>query len=78
MRYLIINLIHVTIQIYSFKSFLPNYSIRNTPQEIDNPEDIGSTIILVITIEKFDSVFDVLPQGYQVPAQHKNFLHFYS
>ena len=50
----------------------------NTPQVIDNPEDIESTIILVITIEKFDSVFNVLPQGYQVPAQHKNFLHFYS
>ena len=52
--------------------------LLNTPQVIDNPEDIESTIILVITIEKFDSVFDVLPQGYQVPAQHKNFLHFYS
>ena len=45
---------------------------------INNLEDIGNTIILVISIDKFDSVFNVLPQGYQVPAQHKNFLHFYS
>ena len=38
-------------------------------QVINDPEGIRNTIVLFITNDKFDSVFNVLPQGYQVPAQ---------